>query len=209
MKAHNYQIRKFSWTDYNELTVTTDWLLPWKYTLTSASFQLSDKTVMTNEANHWDQYKWLKTKISWRPAYGGMDLTQMNVNSAATPISAMPYWAAKVDHDDTTLTLQTLDDIMKDGGRHGIFNKPRSVTFRPTALNMLYKGISTTGYAVPRVTPWVDCVDNSVPHYGLKWGIGMKVDLSTKSGWVPYYMTVTHWVAFRNRLQGTNLGGNF
>ena len=196
----------FSWTDYNELTVATDWALLWKYTLTSASFQLTDKASMTAEAGHWDQYKWLKTKITWRPAWANMDLTQLNVNSASSCISALPYWAAKVDHDDTALTLLTMDDIMKDGGHHGVFNKPRSVTFRPTALNMVYKGITTTGYAVPRVTPWWTAPTMACPTTASSGVSGIKVDASTKASWLPYYMTITHYVAFRNRLTGINQG---
>lgn len=202
-------IRKFSWVDYIELTVPTDYPLEFYCNLNKASFKLDDKASMTTEANHWDQYKWLKTKVTWRPAWGNMDLTQMNVNSGGISIFGMPYWATKVDHDDAVSPITTMDDIIKDGGHHGVFNKPRSITFRPTALNMVYKGVTTTGYAVPKVTPWIDCVDTGVPHYGLRWGIGIRKDASTKASTIPYYLQVTHWIAFKSHLQALGQGGNF
>lgn len=209
MKVSNMVIRKFTWTDYLSIDIPTDWIPDWKYTINMVAFHLSDKDCMTTEANRWDQYKWLKTKITWRPGWSGMDLTQLGTNSASSTISSLPYWAAKVDHDDVAVDPTVLDDIIKDGGRHGVFDRPKSVTFRPTALSMVYKGVSSTGYAVPRVTPWIDCVDQTVPHYGLKWGIGIKKDSATKASWLPYYLEVTHWVAFKNHLQALNQGGNF
>jgi len=54
-----------------------------------------------------------------------------------------------------------------EGYEQHTFNKPISVTFKPTPLAQQYESTTTTGYSVPPTAPWLSVNDPSIPHYSL------------------------------------------
>ena len=54
-----------------------------------------------------------------------------------------------------------------EGYEQHTFNKPVSVTFKPTPLAQQYESSTTTGYGIPSKAPWLAVSDANVPHYSL------------------------------------------
>lgn len=168
------------------------------------SVQISDNTNASNEATRWDQFKIRKCRITFIPAFSGFDLATMSNTQATISMSHMPIIGWVVDRDDVTAP-DTMDYISRHGGKIRLFNKTISVTFTPTPLIDVYKAVTSANAVAPKPM-WIDCTNNSTPHYGLKYIILFPTDAGTSTSWAPYYVKTEWWVSFRNKLWATNWG---
>lgn len=90
--------------------------------------------------------------------------TLIPVTSYVNPPETWTY----LDYDDGSTpteseALQSQTLRKTPGGR-----KAKRI-FRPAVLFMAYETVSTTAYS-PQWKKWIDCGDNTTPHYGLKYG---------------------------------------
>lgn len=92
-----------------------------------------------------------------------------DAQSGSTSIWPKLYYAR--DQDDLTPpTLQELRERSNTVVRVMSPYKPVTVGYRPNILVPTYKTALTTGYA-PKWNQWIDTVDTTVPHMGLKFAI--------------------------------------
>jgi len=81
----------------------------------------------------------------------------------------LPFIQMVSDFDDAVApTISSLNQKM--GLRTKTFNNigMASVLLRPKPSMQVYGSVLTTGYAVPRSAPYLDCTTAVIPHYGLK-----------------------------------------
>ncbi len=71
-----------------------------------------------------------------------------------------------------------------------------SYTIKPAVSVMAYEGVSATGYS-PKWDQWISTNDPSVPHYGLKWGIG-QTPITGGTGQYGFTREVEFHLEFKN-----------
>ena len=89
------------------------------------------------------------------------------------------YIVLLINHDDAN--APTSIEYLEEYGRKlktGVIkaNSWFVYSFRPTPQMLIYNGL-TNAYGVPMRTPFINCSNSAVPHYGLKYAIGSPFSL--------------------------------
>lgn len=154
--------------------------------------------------NVFDQYRIRKVKVTYTPSF--------NVGTATSPNSNIPLLTWRTDLDGASGLFPNppveADMLHTDNAQRVLMDRPRSFTFVPRVAPELYKTSITTAYAVPDKPMWIDCADNTTPHYG--WAHWLSGVSFTGGGFAaPGYKISDYWycqvhieaiVDFRNRL---------
>lgn len=125
------------------------------------TFNLTTLPNYTEFTNLWDMYRINCVVLKWR-----FD-RQIPSVSDTTPMGYLHY---AFDPNDDTAT-STINDLTQ----YGTYNRkaldgqrPFNIKIYPKAQQMLYKSVTTTGYA-PKSRMWINTADPNVPHYALKY----------------------------------------
>lgn len=173
----------------------------------AASFavRISDNADAAAMASNFDQYRinWAKWRFEPHSQRNSTyeDSSQYNAVNVAT--CGPPAIAAYIDRDDITTSLQSCNDALQRGGRMAFWPKPLTFKWRPRVTPMYYKDAVSTAYGPSSKPVWIDCNDQSVPHYGLKSYFAYPHSTSSsKTADVVYHYSlhVTFSVTFRDRL---------
>jgi hypothetical protein len=153
--------------------------------LGATNFTLSQVANQANFTALFDQYKVDYLEFTFRP--------QANATTLVTT-SLVPRFITAIDYDDsnTPSSLVALEEYMS-AQTHMVDTFTRR--FRPKILTMIWDGTNpAAGGSTP--APWIDCAQNLIPHYGIKYGIeaGSVAQTAFQTWHVDHYVGLT----FRN-----------
>jgi len=125
----------------------------------SMQFQLNQLDTSTDITNIADKYRLVNAIVK---------LTTSNIALGAGAGLVMPWVEYVADADDATAPSVSIIS-QKMGVRTTGFNQRGQVSMyvKPVPSALIYNGV-TSAYAVPRRSPYIDCSNPDVPHYGIK-----------------------------------------
>lgn len=116
-------------------------------------------------------------------------------NASTGSLYSMPTVYHITDHDDSS--PETPAQVReKMGVKFKTFRNASSyigIRVNPKPADTLYQTAVSSGYEVPRVSPWINCSYPSVPHYGVKGilsNVNLPVNTSAQVGF-KYDISVT------------------
>lgn len=138
-------------------------------------FQLNQLPNFTEFTNLFDQYRINKVVLKLIPQF---NQSTYNVGHPAStipsglPAGRNPRFYIVNDYDDDTnpASIDTLRQYAKVKVYPVMNNKIIKHIITPATQMQAYETLATTGY-VPKFKQWINCNDNNVPHYAIKWGI--------------------------------------
>jgi len=125
----------------------------------SMQFSLNQLDSASDITNIADKYRIVNALVK---------LTTSNVALGAGAGLVMPHVEYIVDHDDAS-TPSISQITQKMGVRNVGFNQRGQLAFycKPKPTFQVYNGVSTA-YSIPARSPYLDCNNSDVPHYGIK-----------------------------------------
>lgn len=113
----------------------------------------------------YDQYKIMEVKVKIIPQY------IVNTDDISTSRRVLQLYYIR-DHDDADITTLGYDNnenpwLENSKVKKMMLNRPITITVKPSILTQVYETLTSTGYS-PKYDQWLDCNDQTVPHYGLK-----------------------------------------
>lgn len=138
-----------------------------------------------------DCYRIRKAKFQFFPHANVHNLTEVNTAAVA---ACRPILTA-VDYDDSN-TPSSIDELEQFNSVqvHDPY-KPFALTFKPKPAGGVYAGGVTLGYSQLNDDTWIDCANDDVVHYGLKWGT--YANGASQTVFQSWKVFVTAWVEFR------------
>lgn len=138
----------------------------------SRTFSLTDVPQYTEFTSLFDQYKINLIKIVWHFNKNSAELNERNAPPVTTYmnlLTGIPSIRWYYDRDDGTVpTAAAFSQIQKI--KSASLGRPVKAIFKPNVLNIVYEGTVSNGYS-PKYNQWIDCSDDGVPYYGLKYEI--------------------------------------
>ena len=146
------------------------------YKFEALAFQMSDlnSTDLNNYASLFQYYRINTITARFRLRSNPNAVTTLN-NSTSTNFNFYPDLYICVDHNDST--APSSNELFLQQGKKvkvGLL-KPDSwvyYRFHPSPQQLIYSGL-VSAYSVQTRNPFINVENNAVPHYGLKWCIGM------------------------------------
>jgi hypothetical protein len=153
--------------------------------LGATNFTLSQVSNQGNLTALFDQYKCDYLEFTFRPQANATTLTVT---------SLVPRFITAIDYDDSAApsSLVALEEYMS-AQTHMVDTFTRR--FRPKILTMIWDGSNpAAGASTP--APWIDCAQNLIPHYGLKYGI--EAGAVAQTAFQVWHMDLYVGLSFRN-----------
>lgn len=153
------------------------------------TFQLSD---ISYPKGYYDYYKIKKVVVQLWPEF-----TNVAQNTDKHKII---YGSTVVDYDDATISTSTTDPYKDYSTRKMLLaHKPHVRIFTPRPAIEIFKSSSTSNYGFlnANVSPWLNTVHDSIPHYGFK--LWMPGD-SQCAGAIGFKTITKYYVLLRNRI---------
>lgn len=173
-------------------------------TYNSKTFSLAETPQYTEFTSLFDQYKINLIKIVWHFNKNSAELNNVTAPPSSTNmnlLTGIPGIRWYYDRDDGTVpNLASMGQIQKL--KSASLHRPVKAIFKPNVLNIVYEGAVSNGYS-PRYNQWIDCSDDGVPYYGLKYeldGSGSGRTSDTVNDIVIGYLTwdITYYMSFRD-----------
>lgn len=132
------------------------------------AWQLDEMAGFNELTSLYDQYKITKivAYFMWSPKSLGLGVNQFP--SGAGVYSPVLYYKRDYDDDTAPTSQSTFLESNQTRMVRLMPNKTVRVVIKPAVLNMVYQGPASTAYA-PKWNVRLDCANDDVPHYGLKW----------------------------------------
>lgn len=157
----------------------------------SFEFQLDQFSGYADLAAVFDAYRLTKVSVEFFPRSNTHNLA---ITATATTQNCPPI-VTVIDYDDSnTPSSMTELEQFTTYKVHESF-RPFKVTFRPRPALALYAGGVTPGYAQASPDTWIDCANDDVAHYGLKWGVFN--GSASQTSFQAWKVVVTGWFEFR------------
>lgn len=118
------------------------------------SFSLSQLPNASDFTNLFDQYRLAQITVTFAPNYVQANIpvyTCFDYDDASTPPSLLTLF------EKETCRVSTSDQIIER-------------SFTPRVLREVYATVATSGYETA-IHPWIDSVNDTIPHYGFKYFI--------------------------------------
>jgi len=116
-----------------------------------------------------DQVKIYKWKIVVAPPTNmGINVYNEIENNPTHGLSSCQHYLA-YDYTDATAPTTVSSMVGASNSITRAWNRPIKMCIRPRLLKLAYETGTTTGDAYMPSTGWVDCDDESTPHYGFKY----------------------------------------
>jgi hypothetical protein len=153
--------------------------------LGATNFYLAQISNQSNFTALFDQYKIDYLEYTFRP--------QANATTLVTT-STVPRFITAIDYDDSNTpgSLAALEEYMS-AETH--FTDTFTRRFRPKILTMIWDG-SNPAPGGSTTAPWIDCAQNLIPHYGLKYGI--EAGSVAQTAFQTWFMDLYVGISFRN-----------
>jgi hypothetical protein len=107
--------------------------------------------------------------------------TALNVANLSGTTEAVPQLTFVVDYDDATALASIAALQNYDNSHEFEANDSFDIVLRPCCTPAIFSGGAFTGYGTKR-GQWLDCANNAIPHYGVKFGVS-GLDVTTTSSW--------------------------
>lgn len=154
------------------------------------AFQLSDIGNVSSLAALFDQYRIEKVLLRFKSRNNAVF-----VANTASPNGGVPNGYIVRDLDDSTALTNMSDYLQYDTCE--TFNGEEDVVIGlvPACTPAVFSGGAFSGYSI-KPGMWLDIANTSIPHYGVKVGLGA-LTLSTTSAWT-WEVTAEYIVSFKN-----------
>lgn len=135
--------------------------------LSATNLAVSSLPNFTDFAYIYDQYRVNYLEFTFYPTTSLADQAEV-LGPAVVSRGGLLYVA--IDKDDSTApgALSYLQEFQ--GVKTHNAGTTFKVIFKPGVVNMTWNG-SSSSPASTHISPWIDASQNSIPHYGLKYGI--------------------------------------
>lgn len=143
---------------------------------TPSYFQMADVTEFTNL---FDRYRIAGYKLTFIPTWNNADVT------AGT--ARLPTFHYTYDIDSAQIPSNFNDIVERTNVKSFQITKPFSMYVRNPGVDISAYGGVSSGYAVVKRSPWLDCSNANILHYGFKWAIlgytGTPINFDLKITW--------------------------
>lgn len=131
----------------------------------SFEFQLDQFSGFADYAAVFDSYRLKKIRATFIPNVNTHSLTGM----VAGTLRVAPI-VTVIDYDDSNIP-SSIDELLQfSTSKVQQPFQPFALEFKPRPATALYAGGVTPGYAQASPNTWIDCANDDVSHYGMKWG---------------------------------------
>lgn len=159
-------------------------------------FKLTDLANYAELTALYDEYCISKVVVKLFPKFGALGQTNGGAGTYMQTTSAFKPTITVLDYDDSA-TPASRNELLEYGSArmHNCSQIIKRV-LTPKIAIQTYKTAVSSGYSA-KGHQWIDCADNNIPHYGLKYQV--ECDQTNGSG-VPLYMydvICTYYVKFR------------
>jgi len=153
-------------------------------------FRFSDLPQYTSFTAIYDQYK-----IDWIIFELLPQGTEIIPNStlSLSPVTGTVIGSIDLDNSAPTPSMNALREYSQCKEAR-VTNKMKWM-WKPHIGTLVYNSIGLPGYSNTKA-PWIDCAYPSIPHYGLKIGLGKGA--TTATGLQQWNVSVTFLIKFRN-----------
>lgn len=159
------------------------------------SFKLQDIPNYTELTTLYDEYRITRVTIILMPRSASLGQTNSassgNVNQQYSNVQ--PFITV-IDYDDATPPGARSDLIQYGTAKQHLPNRMIRRTLQPCVAVQTYKTAVSSGYMAKR-RQWLDCADDTVPHYGFKWAYNQ--DSAAAADTVLYDITCVYYVQCR------------
>ncbi len=129
--------------------------------LGSLQFKFSDLNSASSWAALFDRYRLISMRVEFRPYSQQMPTGVGSIGSLHTAI----------DFDDAG-TPASITEVERYGTYASVPGyRPLVRHFCPRPAKMMYKTVSTTGYAEGEYGLWIDMANTDIPYYGVKYAL--------------------------------------
>lgn len=159
-------------------------------------FKLTDIANYAELTSLYDEYCISKVVVKMYPKYGAMGQTNGGQGTYLQTTSAFKPTITAIDYDDSTAPASRAELLEYGSAKMHNSNQVITRVITPKIAVQTYKTAVASGYAA-KAHQWIDCGDNNVPHYGLKYQV--EYDSPNNTG-VPIYMydvICKYYVKFR------------
>lgn len=135
------------------------------------SFKLDDFLGYGNWKSVFDYYRINHVTVTFTPIMTQVQQKPYDDTTTGNLVNTVPFLYTAIDRDSNTspVSIAALTDR-----RHRKNDATKKVVYKftPTRLKMVYRTATTTGYVIDSNTyEFIDCANDDVPHYGLKYGL--------------------------------------
>lgn len=160
-------------------------------------FKLQDIPNYAELTSLYDEYCISKVVVKFYPKFGQVGQVQGGGNLTVVPnSSAMKAFVTAIDYDDSNTPPSRADLIQWGTAR---MHTPTSLIKRvltPCIAVQTYKTVASSGYSA-KPLQWVDCGDDTVPHYGVKYQAELEQPNTSGATLSLYDVICTYYVKFR------------
>lgn len=171
-------------------TVATGW------NSTNYSFRLNNIPSYTEFTALFEQYKINAVKLTFIPQWeGGLDQNNAYIAAATVPYVQTPRMYVLIDKDgDPQISTENL--MLENSDTRVITNPHKAFSVYVRKPCAQYEVSTSLGFsaASPKPSPWLDCDNYGVNHYGV--GIGCQLDGSVTAS-MYYRVVATYYMQFK------------
>lgn len=138
-------------------------------------FSLDQLPNFTEFTNLFDQYRINKVVLKLIPQFNQSTYNVGHPSStipSGLPAGRNPRLFIANDYDDDTVPANA--DVLRQYANVKVYpvmnNKTITHIITPATQMQAYETLASTGY-VPKFKQWINCSDNNVPHYAVKWSL--------------------------------------
>ncbi len=153
-------------------------------------FQLSDLPQVSTLSAFFDQYRLDKVLLRFKSRNNAVFIA-----NTASPNGGVPTGYAVRDLDDASALSVTSDYLQYESCETFNGEDDFVICLTPACTPAVFSGGAFSGYSVKQPM-WLDIANTSIPHYGVKIGIG-PLTVSTTQSWV-WDVTAEYIVSFKN-----------
>lgn len=190
-KPINNRIHKFTFNVYKPMEQFTAGLG------TVQAYQFDLKQALGSELAQFqatfDTYRIRGVKVRFVPKWSGQ-LLQNTTSGLLIP----ELWTC-IDLDDANPINETIM-VEHWGLRRGRFTREYSRFIKPRFANMIYNTPTSTAYGLGNRNMFLDCDDDSIPHYGLKWLITPATTLPTDDTQLYFDVYLKYYIEFKGKI---------
>lgn len=158
-------------------------------------FRLSECVEFLKYTAIYDQFRIDKVQVRFIPCMAEMVTKPYDDATSGTTSYEIPLFTTAIDYDDEATPASRLELAGRSKSRTVKATKAITWNFIPRRLVQVYRSTSTTGYKIDTTKDFIDCAQNDIPHYGLKYALATA---GPNNAYV-YRVVIKYFVSFKQR----------
>jgi hypothetical protein len=160
-------------------------------------FKFSNCLDFSSWTTLFDQYRINKVVVEFIPVQTQAMVKQFDdTTTVGAGVNLIPRFTSCIDLDDSVNPTDFNVVFQRPNSRTVPATEKVTYTFTPTRLGMVYRSSSQTGYVIDSDTrKFVDCAQNDVPHYGIKYVITP----TSPANAFQYRIETKYYISLKNR----------